>query len=215
MKTIKGITVELLNKHLSYSGVDMIYDFVKKSATTGTFSDLAIASDYNSPLFCPDSGIVVESDDTEILIGDTVILDFYAVVRKLGGSIETFQDHPEAIYDIVDGKVRIPVKTRSTIENYVYAIFREDKFVQYNNWNIVSLIEEKVSEKVHTVRFDKVSQKYQENDTVNKCKVLYGTYEGMTCIFNPSFLLGQAQQTLVDGKVVYFIQTEYILASYN
>lgn len=215
MKSVQGIIVQLENKRLSYNGIDVEYNFITKEAKTPTFSNLSMVSDFNSPLFAPDRGIVTDSDDPQILVGDTVIMDYYAIVRKLGASIEWAQERPESVYEMVDGKVCIPVKTRQTIENYVYAIFRDGKFIQYNDWNIVELIEEKVSDKIHTVRFDKVSQQYEDNAVVTKCKVLHGTYEGMTCIFNPGFLLGQAQQSLLDGKVVYFIQTEYILASYN
>jgi len=215
LKAIKGIIVQLENKHLCYNGVAMTYDFIGKTATTTVFSGISIASDYNSPLWCPDRGIVVDSDDPKILVGDTVILDYFCVVRKLGQKIEEFQERPESVYEQIDGKIRIPIRTRQTPENYVYAIFRNGEFVPYNNFCIVELIEEKVSDKIYTVRFDKVSQQYVQSDVITKCTVLFGEYAGMTCIFNPAFLLGQAQQSLIDGIPVYFIQKDYILASLN
>lgn len=212
MKTVKGITVELINKRLNYSGVDLEYDFVKKSATTGIFSSIAIASDYNAPLFCPDRAIVIESDDPKILVGDIVILDYYVVARKLGGSIEEFQDHPNAMFEIVDGKVIIPVKTIRSGEQYVYAIFREGQFVEYNGFQIITPIKEKITDKIYAVRFDKVSQKYVETQAENHCTVLYGEYAGMTCVFRPEYLLGEAQHSLINGVEVRFIQKEYLLA---
>ena len=214
-KAVKGIIVKLQNKQLEYSGVKMEYDFVHKTAKTNVFSSISMVSDYNSPLFCPDRGLVTSSDDPNIHVGDLVILDFFAVVRKLGQQIEQFQQAPNSIYEEINGEIYIPVRTVGTPDNYVYGIFRDGKFVQYNDFCIIETISEQVSDKVHTVRFDKVSQQYVENDTVTKCIVLHGTYEGMTCIFNPAYLLGQAQQSLIDGKVVYFIQSEYILASLN
>jgi hypothetical protein len=214
-KAIKGIIVQLENKHLCYNGVNIEYDFINKTAKTNVFTDIAIASDYNSPLWCPDRGLVVDSDDPKILVGDIVILDFFAVVRKLGEKIEQFQQATNSIYEIIDGKIRIPVKTRQTPENYVYGIFRNGEFVSYNNFEIVELVKEEVSSKIFTMRFDKLSQTYEACDTITKCTVLFGQYAGMKCIFNPAFLLGEAQHTLIDGKEVRFIQSDYILASLN
>ena len=212
MKAVHGVIVELENKRLSYNGVEMEYNFITKEAKTQSFSNLSMVSDYNSPLFCPDRGIVIDSDDPNILIGDTVILDYFAVVRKLGERIEEFQEKPQAVYEEVNGKIRIPVKTRQTPENYIYGIFRNGKFVQYNDFNIVTLIEEKVSGTIHTMIFDRVSQKLVENAVVNKAKVLYGEYAGMTCIFKPEYLLGEAQHTIINGEEVRFIQKEYVIA---
>ena len=215
MRSIKGIIVELAPKRLAYNGVELEYDFINKTAKTKVFSDISIASDYNSPLWCPDSGIVVESDDPQILVGDTVILEYFAVVRKLGKSIERYQQAPDAIFEEVNGRVRIPVQTRNTSENYVYAIFRNGEFVPYNDFEIVELIADKVSDKVYTLRFDKAKQSYVQNDVITKCKVLYGQYAGMTCIFNPDYLLGEAQKSIIDGKEVRFIQSDYIIAQLN
>lgn len=212
MKAVHGIIVQLENKRLSYNGIDIEYNFITKESKTATFSNLSMVSDFNSPLFAPDRGVVTDSDDPKILIGDTVIMDYFAVVRKLGASIELHQERPESVYEMVDGKIHIPVRTRQTPEQYVYAIFRNGNFVEYNSFQIIQPIVEQSSALIHTMQFDKVSQQLVENAAVNKCVVVHGEYAGMTCIFNPNYLLGQAQQTLIDGVQVRFIQKEFLLA---
>jgi hypothetical protein len=213
MKAVKGIIVELQNKVLTYNGVAINYDFITKTATTASLIGLEIVSDFDAPLWCPDRGVVVHSDDEEILVGDLVILEYFAVVRKLGTSIERHQKSPHDIYEVVDGKVHIPIRTKG--ENYVYAVFRNGEFIPYNGFEVVEVIKEKDNAKIYTMHLNRQTQKLSEDYATDRCRVMYGEYKGMTCIFNPSYLLGEAQKSIIDGREVRFIQKEYVLAQLN
>ena len=213
MKYLNSITVELQNKVLAYNGVNMEYDFIAKTATTTSFPDgLELPSDYSSPLFAPDRGIVIESDDPAILIGDLVILEYYVVCKKLGTSIEMYQNDPHNEKEVVDGKVRIHVRTRNFAENYVYAVFRNGEWVPYKDWNIVVPVEDKHESELVAIRFDKVSQQLTEVVETNKCKVLYGEFAGKVCLYDNSFILGEAQKSIIDNQEVRFINSEYLFA---
>lgn len=212
MKAFKGIIVELENKHLAYNGVELDYNYMTKTATTEVFKEgVGITSDYNSPLYCPDRGVVVDSDDPQILVGDIVILEYFVVAKKLGTFIEMHQKDPHNEFEIVGNKIRIPVKTRGTPETYVYGIFRDGMFVPYNDFNIVRVVQKKDEKKVYTMHMNKHTQQISEFYDTMYCEVMYGEYAGMTCIFTPAYLLGEAQKSVIDDVEVRFIQGEYLL----
>jgi hypothetical protein len=211
MKPIHGFLVELENKKLCYNGIPLEYDFIKKASITASFKEgLAMPSDYDSPLLAPDRGLFINSSDPDFQEGDQVILEYFAVIKKLGTSIEEFQKDPHDIHEMVDGKVRIPVNTR--IEQYVYAIFRNGEFIPYKNWCIVELIEEPKTGKLHLLTLDKKTEKYVEQAETKKCRILYGENPGMICLYDEHYLLGQAQRSVIDGVEVRFIQEQYLLA---
>lgn len=212
MKAVKGIVVELKNKVLDYNGIAMEYDFVNKVAKTLTFKEgIALPSDYDSPNFTPDRGIVVDSDDPQIEVGDEVVLDYFATVKKLGRSIEQFQKDPHDIHFEDGGKVLIPVKTRMG-ENYVYGMFRDGEFVQYDDWCIVRVITEKRVES-SLILISKDGERLTDEVYTNECVVLHGSTElvGKRFIYDARYLLGRAQRSLVGGALVHFIQEEHLL----